>query len=277
MRTAIITGIDGTGKSTLINQLYVEHKQISSIKMFSCPSYHIIPGSGVEELSILFEKINNLGNELKHSDIKALGLFLQMSLYSCVLNKHKSQADISLVISERHAILDTAVYGAFYAKRVTGSIDINMWKPVIEKELEMLVPKGFEIVENWILKVNEMTKEKNTFWNYTGFLKRLFSLPPEFIIADLSRYFQLEFPDEIIFLRIESELAVERLRQRNKQLELHETTLVLDALQQKYIFTLDLIKSINPNIVITLLDNWDYEIIKSHLFNKLKNEDRLPN
>jgi thymidylate kinase len=265
MKTAIITGIDGTGKSTYIKQLYAEYAGKSSAGFFACPSYHHLPGSQMDELSIIFEKINSFGNEYKHNDIKALGLYLQMSLYSPVLKIFEASPDINIVISERNAIIDTVVYGSLYAKSITGNIEQAHWQPLLEKELDQLFPGAFQKVQEWINYLNGFTGEGHSFWNYTGFLKKLFTSTPESIIENLCRFFNLALPDVICFLKIDPHVAIERLKQREKQLELHENPALLEALQMKYLSLLNLVKKLYPDITIHILENTTYGYLKQHL------------
>ncbi len=265
MKTAIITGIDGTGKSTFIKQLYQEYAGKSSAGFFACPSYHHLPGSQMDELSIIFEKINSLGNEYKQNDIKALGLYLQMSLYSTVLKKFEASPDIDIVISERNAIIDTVVYGSLYAKSITGNIEQAYWQPLLEKELNQLFSGAFHKVEEWINYLNGFMDEKQSFWGYTGFLKKLFTSTPESIIQNLSRFFDLKLPDIVYFLKIDPRVAIERLRKREKQLELHENPALLEALQIKYLSLLNLVKELYPHITIHILEDTTYGYLKQHL------------
>lgn len=265
MKTIIITGIDGCGKSTLVRQLYDEYGADPSMGIFACPSYHHIPGSGKDRLSILLEKLNGIGNAYRLSDLKALALYLQMSLYSAVLRQVSGHTSCTTVIAERHALVDTVVYGSLYVKQITGSIDRKAWQPVIEKELNQLYPGAFEEVQEWITHLNRYTGGHHHFWNYTGFLKKIFAASPETIIRTLSGFFNLQLPDQICFLNIEPALAVERLKKREKQLELHERAETLQVLQSGYLQLLDTIKIINPETEITILDESNYCQVKDCL------------
>jgi thymidylate kinase len=262
MKTAIITGIDGSGKSTLIKRLYQEYSAIPSVKIFACPSYHHIPGSGADELSVIFEKLNRLGNEHHDYDLKALGLYLQMSLYNSVLQRFCELPSVSLIISERHALIDTIVYGGVYAKIIKGVIDQQVWQPIIEKELDKLQPGAFEKVKEWIKYLNKRNPKEYNFWNYTGFFKKIFAEPEEALISRLSDLFDLTLPDQICFLKIKPQTAIQRLKQRSNQLELHENASRLNALQDKYLQLLQNIKDIYPNITITILEKGNYRQMK---------------
>src|SRR4051812_40762373 len=109
MKIASITGIDGSGKSMLVKQLYEARTGAPAVGVFSCPSYHHIPGSGYDLLSEIFERINLLGNQYKHSDIKALALYLQMSLYGYVAQHYAQTTPAQLLIAESHPLIDTVV------------------------------------------------------------------------------------------------------------------------------------------------------------------------
>jgi len=265
MKTAILTGIDGCGKSTLVRQLYEEYGTDPAIGIVACPSYHHIPGSGKERLSLLLEKLNELGNRHRVSDLKALALYLQMSLYSPVLQKISADPCCTLVISERHALIDTVVYGSMYAKKITGSIDKQTWQPVIEKELNVIYPGGFDEIQEWIVYLDRSTGGQHDFWNYTGFLKNLFTTSPRRIIAVLSDFFHLQLPDQVCFLAIEPDTAIARLQKRDKQLELHERTDILQALQRTYLQLLDILTCISPAMDITILNESDYCQVKNCL------------
>lgn len=265
MRTAIITGIDGCGKSTLVKRLHDEYAGDASIGLFACPSYHHLAGSGHEQLSILFERLNELGNAWRLSDLKALALYLQMSLYRPVLEKVATRPNCELVVSERHALIDTVVYGSLYANRITGMIDQQTWEPLITQELDQLYPYGFETVQQWVGYLNEVAGTNYHFWNYTGFLKDVFTASPATVMRQLSGFFQLQLPDQVCFLQIEPDEALTRLDKRDKQRELHERKDLLEALQSGYLHLLQALKKEYPQLQVSILHSSDYQLVKETL------------
>lgn len=263
IRTIAITGIDGSGKSTLIRKLYDEYAGDPAVKVFACPSYHHLPGSGVDELSLIFEKVNQLGNEHRNYDLKLLGLYLQMTLYKQVLHRFSRSPNLSVIISERHALIDTIVYGALYARIISGGIDRQIWQPVIEKELNRLQPGAFAKLEEWIGCLNESNGVDYSIWNYTALVKKVFAEPGETLLNRLFTLFGLSLPDHICFLKINPQMALERLKARNKELELHENADRLQALQDQYLELLQHIGKNYPSTRISLLEDTDYNQLKT--------------
>lgn len=262
IRVTAITGIDGSGKSTLIKRLHGEYAGNPAIKVFACPSYHHLPGSGVDELSLIFERVNQLGNEHQNYDLKLLGLYLQMTLYKPVLQRFGTSTGISMIVSERHALIDTVVYGALYVRIISGAIDRVIWQPILERELNRLHPEAFAKLQNWIGYLSESNRLNYDFWNYTALVKEVFAEPRETLLPRLFSLFSLSLPDHICFLKIPPQLAIERLKARNKQLELHESPDRLQTLQDQYLELLQAIGNTYPQTKISILEDVDYEQLR---------------
>ncbi|HTF80689.1 MAG TPA: hypothetical protein VL947_03155 [Cytophagales bacterium] len=265
MKTSIITGIDGSGKSTLLDKLHDEFSANPTIGFFACPSYHHFNSSGYARLSILFEKLNSIGNAYQMPDIKALALYLQMSLYGSVWNHVSRNQLCTKVISERHALIDTVIYGSLYMKSISGNIDAALWKPIIERELNDIDKDAFADILDWISMLNRYTRQDYDFWQYTGFLKEIFSLSGVRVLEHISTYFDLQLPDQVCFLKTDPELALKRLSNRDKPLELHEKPELLQLLQIKYLQLLEVLKRVEPQIQICILEGDNYLEVKEAL------------
>jgi thymidylate kinase len=252
MRTIAVLGIDGSGKSTIIKQLHSYYAHDNS--------YHDLPGSGHDDLSAAFEKLNSLGNSLQLTDLKALGLYLQMSLYGPV-QQHLSSCQT--IISERHGLIDTLIYGTVYSRQIKGHINQQEWETRIRMEMEQFHPRSFENVLDWIDHLNGFTPQPCDFWNYTGFLKSLFNEPKENIITRLSNYLQVQMPNEIFFIDVDPDEAFDRLQSRKKNLELHETRQLLNLFRGKYVEFFHQLQSSFPHLSIHILTDNIIDNIKS--------------
>jgi hypothetical protein len=220
-----------------------------------------MPRSGHDDLSAALEKLNSLGNALQLTDLKALGLYLQMSLYGPVQKQFSSSC--KTVISERHGLIDTLIYGSIYCSKVKGIIDRQQWEHLVREEMERFKPGSFENILQWVDRLNRFMPGVYDFWNYTGFLKKLFSDTRENIIDRLGHLLQVEMPDEIYFLDIDPDKAFSRLQSRKKKLELHEKPQLLHLLRHKYEELFSYLKLAFPEVKIHRLTDNIFDNIKN--------------
>ncbi len=264
MKITVLTGIDGTGKSTFMNQLYRELPTDGRLKLISCPYYHSLPGSGIEEISRLFSAINLFGNEHQQADIKALGLFLQMSLYNKAIQFISSENNHpELVISERHPLIDTFVYAALYVPFLKGIEQSSNLERQLLNELSELQPYALQHIVSQIENTLPETTPLKSMSEYCAYLKRLFSKPLPDIFKQLKTSFELNLPNRIIFIDLDPSQALERLQQSNKQLEIHESSSRLTALRKAYLMFFNFLKQEHPEIKVEITQVASYSELKN--------------
>lgn len=223
-----VCGVDGTGKTTLFKE---SHMALSKkiLPLFS-PQYHLNPGVSAQtkELSQIFDKMGHTGDKLGWSSLKAISLFLSMSLTGRVLKELSSE---SIFLLERDPLLDVLAYAQFYIpemKQYLGnqSLDFGAFLQPVEvlaiREYLVDLFARIDFDEDSILE---------------EFIFSVFSGSVSDVSKKLMKVFDVPAPQGVLILSISEELLSERLEskfnsQRSK--ELHESIPLLLQFQQAY-------------------------------------------
>ncbi len=244
MKTVLITGLDGSGKSTILDELSKVKKE-NDFEFVYLPTIDI--NSLQEDLMLkktsqFVNYINQLADQLKVPSLKAVAIFSSMLLFKKI-NGLKAKPSISTMFCERHPLIDTLVYAQFYAEKTgSGLVDKNLLSKIDlnhKQELEYLVqliPKSF------------INKSEASIKGFAGFIYNWFFIDKKLTINDLIELFEVKLPDKIYYLKADAEVLFQRIFNR-KIREAHETVDILNKLGQGYdrLF-IDINKS-HPNLV----------------------------
>ncbi len=236
VRTAAIFGIDGSGKSALA-QLFIEkfsHDPEPKVRrVITCPRYHHTPGTSHRDLSELFDRMNRLGDEKRDPTWKALSVYLQLTLYGPV-KRELDKSPTSLVVSERHPLIDSLVYGPFLSKSISGNFDQEKIETEYFPILEAFKSNATHLLLDWFSQERKRLNLGVDFFQMPLALKALYAQEPRKLMIDLAQHFSTEMPDLAIRIDIDVETSLKRIQSRGGKNELHENHDGLTQLKNGY-------------------------------------------
>jgi len=235
MKTILITGLDGSGKSTVFEKL----KQGASPQtgFLHVPYFQTdcIP-ENFEYLELCRE-INEMGShadEWKLPLLKIYALFGSMMLFSRVEKAFK-QSGKMLLFAERHPLIDTSLYAQVYLP--------YMNPEKFPSGLFARMDAHFGKALRQILGLTGPEESTHSFAK--ALLERIYSTfgknTPT--LADLSTFFDCQLPDQIYFLDAPAAVLIERIGDRNTK-EYHEEEEKLDFLRNAYLRSLKSIENV---------------------------------
>ncbi len=216
-----ITGIDGSGKSTLTQKL----EELDNIKVLRVPQYHETPNSPFQRESFLLEEIGKLGDKIQNPILKANASYLAFCLYGDVV--HELLKPNKIVLTERFPVLDALSFAKFYLQFLEAGCD--------ETSLENLVRENYsnedlEIVQKYILSKN--FPEGTTLFNLHRYIVPSLKKPFEDLVNFLANEFNTPFPEKLVQLRINKGELEKRFESRQKEVnEAHEQIDILLMMQ----------------------------------------------
>lgn len=251
-----IFGIDGSGKSALAQELIRQStsRRGPAFQILTCPRYHHTPGAPFSDLSEVFEEMNRLGDQLMNLEWKAAAVYLQLTLYGRVQAGLLAKSGAEILVSERHPLVDSLVYGPFFAQRIEKNLDSEWLESRGWPELESFRAGARSQVENWLRGENERLGRVLTFAELPLMLKSLYARDPGALLNALSHHYGTRLPDVAIFLDIEIDLALERIASRAGAAELHENRKSLESLRNGYARALDWLAQAHPEVRVVRLE-----------------------
>lgn len=248
--TLAILGIDGSGKSSVAAQLQQQVQAAgSSFAVMTCPQYHRTVGILHRPLSEALEALNQIGDEWGSFELKGAALFLQMTLFGPIQQQIQTMQQPNLLVSERHALIDTLVYSGFYTRMVKQDLD----PAVLEPRLRERLGDQFSLITDWIDAENQRLGREISLWNLATYVRDLCGQPFPALMQELGRQFQTPLPDVAVFIDIAPEVAAARIAARGEQQELHEQLAVLQQLQQGYLKLLQALDVAIPNLQVLIV------------------------
>lgn len=271
MKHVTILGIDGAGKSTIIQKILKNSSFSSkSYSIINSPAFHEGIDAPFKELSKELEHLSNIADEMGEVELKAMALYLQVSLFGIVEKNFKENWQPKLLISQRHPVLDSVVYGDLYQKMIKGPINQKKVEETLKKNLDQK-SASWDRILHWFELLATKLELPLDFWNFPIHLKKIFENKNQNLILELMKHYQTTLPDVVILIDINSELALSRVESRSgEKKELHESTAYLKILSENYHRLMLFLESSYPQIErITLkADSADYEKINwQKLFN----------
>ncbi|HTL83285.1 MAG TPA: phosphotransferase [Bacteroidia bacterium] len=226
MRTILVTGLDGSGKSTFFRKLaeariygtdiiHVPHINLSSLEK----------GSALHNAASFINELGIESDEKKQPALKALSIFGAMLLFPRLAYADREEKQI--IFCERHPLIDTIVYAGFYAKYADPSgMSKEIFSSIDERyheALEYLVAllpgeqKANGSLSSFLLSViyHEFYEKKHTEH------------------STLKDFFGISLPDAIYFLDADASVLMNRLETRGRR-EPHEKKEVLTKLRVAY-------------------------------------------
>lgn len=222
IRTILITGLDGCGKSTLFSKLKLEKPDHVALITLPHIDDNLLPNDSViQKQARLLNSMSQQADENNWSDLKALALFGSMLLYKQLV--HEITTSLTRVlICERHPLIDPLIYARFYAERLTPDHlkreKMDYYNTTYNELLAAIVSLlPIESAGDYALEIFQ-------------FIHDTFKKPVD---AQIKQLFNVELPDAIFFLKAPPEILFDRIAGR-KVAEPHEQLQVLTLLDTTY-------------------------------------------
>lgn len=270
IRTIAVTGIDGSGKSTLTKRVYDMFNNTSGndVIVMNCPGYHNTPNAPLSELSLQLDAFTKTADMLGSFEMKAISLFFQISLFGNVEKFLKETFQPSVLLNERHAIVDCLSYGNFYQKLLQKPLDREKLEAPLRDALEAYKPGTYNDILNWTSILSKRTGNDFTLWeNIDKHILQTFELEGKALVGNLEVQFQTTLPDVILLLDVSGDMANSRVDNRGEEetRELHEQAHMLEALRQEYFRVIKMINAEYPEVETHIIRSGDETGIQNSL------------
>ncbi len=228
MKTILITGIDGSGKSTFLTKLsdnldsertVVAHLPHTKELYFSENLKLTSACKFVFELSKQADIQNN-------TSLKTLALFSSMLLFDRVISAQTSDKT-TCVFFERHPLIDIGVYATFYASKLLPKESDLEKVQYINTQYKAELRCIFEPISKYL------GNESGRIEHFLNFLHERFHTQGRTDSESIAELFATPLPDEIYFLRARPEILFNRIASRNFR-EPHESVQVFEKLDLAY-------------------------------------------
>jgi thymidylate kinase len=229
MEHILITGLDGSGKSTILNTL-AQHSMNKKYDVLLLPHIDTDSLNDDPELKKVAEFINAISREadfLKNPQLKAIAIFASMLLFK-KLAEYKTIPGLTQLYCERHPLIDTGVYARFYAEK--------MGEKSLDRDLLARIDQAYSHEIEYLIRLIpvKLFKSKNkNIASLAEFITRWFFAEQKLDIPDLEKLFNAALPSKIFYLKTSPDILIQRLTIRLMH-EAHETKEVLSKLSSAY-------------------------------------------
>jgi hypothetical protein len=224
---------------------------------FHAPQYHEDPDAPFGELSRRIDALGVLADRAGDPQLKAAALFLSVTLCGPVEEHYARAFAPRTLFSERHPVVDTLSYAAFYRQLLRAPWDRARAEARIR---EGLGPRALEPVEAWVstlaARAEPAALAGATFWELPGRILRLVEQEPAALARDLSLAYRTRLPDELVILTVELPELERRLVAKAGAVpaELHEKRGTLELLQGALLSGARQLAATHPGMRLRLLD-----------------------
>jgi thymidylate kinase len=242
MKTILITGLDGSGKSTVFEKIK-QQTETSKVKFIFVPHIdlsELMPESEEYKVATFVNELGELADKEQLPQIKAIALFSAMLLFQKI-EKYLASSKPQIIYFERHPLIDTPIYAQFYAPKLAQNEIpqkiISYIETKYHSELDSLIrllPRDSKILQKPQLSI------------LTEFIYTWFHLQKKHEITDLQKLFGVELPSKIYYLKADASVLYQRVKDRKRK-EAHENEHILSKLADAYELYLSNLLQKQPN------------------------------
>jgi thymidylate kinase len=255
-----MVGIDGCGKSSVIAHLRrLAAEARGSLRSITCPSFHDTPDAPLHELSRRIKAFSDATDEVSSPEAKGVSLYLQMTLYGPIERFFLDTFAPSVLVCERHPIVETLVYGPFYIHLAQAGWDGTDVEPKLRAVLDRDEPGRFDSVLAWHRAEAVRLGLDIDVWGWLPDVAQVAQRDLPSLVAELEQRYRTTVPDRVIWLDLPPEQAAARCvaRSGGGALEMHETVEFLGLLRDGYTRMKDQLAESFPHVGFHVVDTSD--------------------
>jgi thymidylate kinase len=260
-RRVAIVGIDGSGKSVLVERLRRRFAPSPGrLVALHCPSFHDSPDAPLAQLSAQLKALSDVADRLRSFELKLAALYLRMTLFGPVERFFLQTFAPEYLVSERHPLVDTLVYVPLYERYVVAALDGAALEPVLRERLAG-APGAYDAARAWHDLENARLGRDTDFWALGVDIVKAFARPPAEVLAEFAERYRTTLPDVVVLLDVAVEQAARRSAGRDAgNGELHEDEHKLATLRDTYDVVLRQLPQLRPEIEVRRISNTDRSI-----------------
>jgi thymidylate kinase len=237
MRTTVLVGVDGTGKSTVARRL----ADRDGVPVLHTIRPHEDPASTHAELSRALSTASAAADRVGRAQLKVAVLYLQLCLY----RRAERRLFVPILLADRHPLIDPLVYLPLYAgigaDERAGGDDARWW--------DALPPAVAGQVRDWL-----SDRSAGDVWSLGNDLLRLAREPLPGLLVEIQRLLDVGLPDAVVLLDLPIEEALARVAARGTgQVELHESSAALADVRARYGTVLRWLAAEHPAVAVHTL------------------------
>ncbi|MEV6275156.1 hypothetical protein [Nocardia sp. NPDC051832] len=255
-RRIAVVGIDGAGKTSVLTRLRELAPATAAFESFTCPDFHDTPNAPLSALSRQLKAMSDGADTIGNLQVKAVALYLQMTLYGPVEKFHTDTYRPSVLVFERHPLIETQVYGPFYLLLAGIEGDLTAAYEELDAVLE---PGALDRIRGWHDREMRRLGLELELTDLLGDIAGLVGRDPADSVAGFAARFRTTLPDDVLWLDVPPEQAAARCAQRGAgaSKEAHETPEYLAALRDGYLRARDLFAEAFPRLRFHTIDTGD--------------------
>jgi deoxyadenosine/deoxycytidine kinase len=237
MKTILITGLDGSGKSTLFHSL---GKNASPDQAFlKVPHFELETLPPAFKYRNLCQRLNEMGTQadiLQFPLLKIYALFGSMVLFSHIQQAFEKD-EKKILFCERHPLIDAPIYVLAYLPLM----DPNRWDKSVYEQIDASFSEELKVIFSLITNTEMRTSPSKSLLQ---FIHDLFQNGSK---NQFRSVFSCELPTQLFFLDAPVTTLIQRLSNRELK-EHHEEHSHLESMRNAY---LNLLESIPQ---VTMID-----------------------
>jgi thymidylate kinase len=259
-RRIAIVGLDGCGKSSVVTRVReLAPARPGAFASITCPDFHDTPDAPLHRLSRQMKAFSDGCDEIGSAEMKALSMYLQMTLYGPVERFILDTFAPDVLVCERHPLIETFVYAPLYVLLAGSHWDGSALEPAITSVVDRSGDEVLSSVSGWHATESARLGDSLTLWQRFAEVASAVQARFPTAVADFGERYRTTLPDAVIWLDVPPEQAAARCAGRRPSglVETHETLGFLALLRKGYLrFQEDMAREF-PCVPIHVVDTSD--------------------
>ena len=262
-RRVAVVGIDGCGKSLIIAKMRDRLPRESSFEVVSCPDFHDNANAPMQTLSRQLKALSEAADIVGNPVIKASALYLRMTLYGPVERFYLDTYAPSVLMCERHPLIETLVYAPLYVRLAERSVRDDAALDRIRSLTEERVPGAGAAIDGWLAGESARTGSTGDIWAVLGEIADIIRGGTPGALAAFGARYRTTAADEVILIDTPPADAARRCAERAGDTEVHESPEHLTALRDNYVRVRSELESARPELTFHTVSNADDDDVEA--------------